>query len=172
MSRSSLKSITNIIRAKSTKTVDKLVYKTNWIKISSILTISTSAMISMTSSHAIRSRLSRTSIHCCFDWLCRSLYLMLTKSSQMLESLKEKILSQIEDRTWLSLVHTNYSNRVVDCCWLDKCFNCKLLNISTHCFFWLSMILSLVTHEYLSSRAIHNKVLFFLLRDLSCIYNS
>ena len=69
-------------------------------------------------------------------------------------------VSQIEDRIWSSLVHTNYSDRVVDCCWFDRCFSCKLLNISTHCLFWSSMTLSLVIHEYLNSRAIHNEVLF------------
>ena len=69
-------------------------------------------------------------------------------------------MSQIEDWIWSNLVHTNYSDRVINCCWLDKCFNCKLLNISTHCLFWFSMTLSLVIHEYLNSRAIHNKVLF------------
>ena len=72
----------------------------------------------------------------------------------------EERMSQIEDRIWSSLVHTSYSDRVVDCCWLDRCFSCKLLNISTHCLFWFSMTLSLVIHEYLNSRAIHNKVLF------------
>ena len=70
------------------------------------------------------------------------------------------ILSRIEDRIRSSLVHTSYSNRVVDCCWFDRCFSCKLLNISTHCLFWFSMSLSLVIHEYLNSRAIHNEVLF------------
>ena len=69
-------------------------------------------------------------------------------------------LSRIEDRIWSSLVHTSYSNRVVDCCWLDRYFSCKLLNISTHCSFWFSMSLSLVIHEYLNSRAIYNEVLF------------
>ena len=69
-------------------------------------------------------------------------------------------MSQIEDWIWSNLVHTNYSDRVINCCWLDKCFNCKLLNISTHCLFWFSMTLSLVIHEYLNSRAIHNEVLF------------
>ena len=69
-------------------------------------------------------------------------------------------VSQIGGRIWSSLVHTDYSDRVVDCCWLDRCFSCKLLNISTHCLFWFSMTLSLVIHEYLNSRAIHNEVLF------------
>ena len=69
-------------------------------------------------------------------------------------------MSQTGGRIWSSLVHTDYSNRVVDCCWLDRCFSCKLLNISTHCLFWFSMTLSLVIHEYLNSRAIHNEVLF------------
>ena len=92
-------------------------------------------------------------------------------SKKVLKSMIRK-LSQIGGRTWSSPVHTSYSNRVVDCCWLDRCSSCKLLNISIHCLFWLSMTLSLIIHEYLSSRAIHNKVLFFFLRDLSCIYNS
>ena len=69
-------------------------------------------------------------------------------------------MSQTGGRIWSSPVHTDYSNRVVDYCWLDKCFSCKLLNISTHCLFWSSMTLSLVIHEYLNSRAIHNEVLF------------
>ena len=69
-------------------------------------------------------------------------------------------LSRIEDRIWSSFVHNNYSNHVVNYCWFDRCFNCKLLNISTHCLFWSSMSHSLVIHQYLKSRAIHNEVLF------------
>ena len=69
-------------------------------------------------------------------------------------------LSRTEGRIWSSLVHTSYSDRVVDCCWLDRCFSCKLLNISTHYLFWHNMSLSLVIHEYLNLRAIHNEILF------------
>ena len=133
-------------------------------------------MISTISSHAIRSRLSRTSIHYCINWyllqriilywqVTRTIWINfvnITRDKILADAriIRKRVLSRIEDRIWSSLVHIIYSNRVVSFCWFDRCFSCKLLNISTHCSFWSSMSLSLVIHEYLNSRAIHNEVFF------------